>query len=118
MHNGFPDRLLKLRKEKNLTQSQLGQVVGLHYQHIGRYERGLVQPSLPALERLASALGVSVEYLTGGTTEQSAERQLEDLELLKHFQAAEKLSPEDKAVVKTLLDAFLTKRKLQELMAG
>ena len=118
MQNGFAQRLLKLRKDKKLTQSQLGEMVGLHYQHIGRYERGVVQPTAAALQRLASALEVSVEYLVGGTSEQSAERQLEDLDLLKQFQAAEKLSPEDKAVVKTLLDAFLTKRKLQELLAG
>jgi transcriptional regulator with XRE-family HTH domain len=118
MKNGFPERLLKLRKEKKLTQGELGQLVGLHYQHIGRYERGRVPPSLPALERLASVLGVSVEYLLGGTGEQVPEHPLQDLELLKQFQEAEQLPDEDKAVVKKLLDAFLTKKKLQSLLAS
>lgn len=36
-------------------------------------------------------------------------------ELLKQFQEVERLPDEDKNVVKKLLDAFLTKKQLQEL---
>ena len=118
MDNGFAQRLHRLRKDKKLSQAELGERVGLHYQHIGRYERGLVPPPAAALERLASALEVSVEYLVGGTSERSPERKLEDLELLKQFQEVERLPEEDKTVIKRLVDAFLTKRKLQELVAS
>jgi hypothetical protein len=41
--------------------------------------------------------------------------QLADKELLKQFQQVELLSPEDKHLVKTFIDAFLTKRHIQEL---
>ncbi|MDG4597740.1 MAG: hypothetical protein P9F75_18990 [Candidatus Contendobacter sp.] len=38
-----------------------------------------------------------------------------DGELLQQFQEVERLSEDDKHVIKTLLDAFLTKRQLQVL---
>lgn len=49
-----------------------------------------------------------------GKTEQ-VEAQLADKELIKQFQEVEKLSPEDKNLVKTFLDAFITKKKIQQL---
>jgi len=36
-------------------------------------------------------------------------------ELLKQFKLVEKLNPEDKHLIKTLIDAFLTKRQIQQL---
>jgi len=43
---------------------------------------------------------------------------LEDRELLRQFQEVETLPDDDKAVVKKLLDAFLTKKQIQKLAAG
>lgn len=37
---GFAQRLRELRKSKNLSQTELGQLARLHYTHIGRFERG------------------------------------------------------------------------------
>lgn len=65
--------------------------------------------------RLADALGVSGDFLLGGTVEQAARASLEDRDLLRQFQEVEQLPAEDKAVVKQLLEAFLTKRQIQEL---
>ena len=49
-----------------------------------------------------------------GRTEQ-VEAQLSDRELLRQFQEVEKLEPSDKHLVKTFIDAFITKRQLQKL---
>ena len=54
---GFAQRLRELRKSKNLSQTELGQLAGLHYTHIGRFERGASRPSGDTLMRLADALG-------------------------------------------------------------
>jgi hypothetical protein len=66
--------------------------------------------------RLAEALGVSSDYLIEGASDDAAQARLSDAGLLRAFQDAEKLPAEDKAVIKALLDAFLTKRQLQELI--
>lgn len=112
---GFAQRLRELRKQKNLSQTELGQLAELHYTHIGRFERGTSRPSGDTLKRLADALGVTSDYLLDGAADEAAKARFEDRELLKQFQEVERLPDEDKHVVKKLLDAFLTKKQLQAL---
>jgi len=114
-NEGFPARLVSLRKQKNLSQTALGKVVGVHYSHIGRYERGISRPAADTLKKMANALGVSGDYLIEGTTENAAKATFEDRELLLQFQEVEKLEEEDKHVIKQLIDAFLTKKHIQKL---
>jgi hypothetical protein len=45
-----------------------------------------------------------------------AETSLTDKELLNQFKAIEKMPEQDKNVVKTLIDAFITKGKLKQLV--
>jgi len=113
---GFADRLRSLRKQKNLSQTELGQQAGLHYTHIGRFERGLSRPGGDTLKRLADALDVTGDYLLEGAEDEAARAKFSDRELLKQFQEVERLPDADKHVVKTLLDAFLTKKQLQTLL--
>jgi transcriptional regulator with XRE-family HTH domain len=112
---GFAQRLRELRKSKNLSQTELGQLAALHYTHIGRFERGTSRPSGDTLKRLADALGVTSDYLLDGAATEAAKARFEDRELLEQFQQVEQLPDEDKHVVKKLLDAFLTKKQLQAL---
>lgn len=113
--DGFAERLRTLRKQKNLSQTELGQLTGLHYTHIGRFEREASRPSGDTLKRLADALGVSSDYLLEGASDEAAKARFEDRELLRQFQEVERLPEEDKLVIKKLLDAFLTKKQLQAL---
>lgn len=112
---GFSERLRTLRKQRNLSQTELGKLASLHYTHIGRFERGTSRPSGDTLKRLADALDVSSDYLLEGSTEEAAKAKFEDRELLRQFQEIEHLPEEDKMVVKKLIDAFLTKKQLQSL---
>jgi transcriptional regulator with XRE-family HTH domain len=93
---GFAQRLREQRKSKNLSQTELGQLAGLHYTHIGRFERGASRPSGDTLMRLADALGVTSDYLLDGATHEAAKARFEDRELLKQFQEVEQLPDEDK----------------------
>jgi len=111
----FPSRLKKLRKEKELSQTELGQLTDLHYTHIGRYERGSSFPSAESLKRLADSLGVSADYLLHGNTKDAAKANFKDRELLLMFQEIETLPEEDKDFIKKVVDALLTKKKLQDL---
>lgn len=112
---GFAQRLKKTRMDKGLSQTELGNLAGIHYTQIGRYENKGAQPSADVLSKLANALGVSSDFLTNGSTDELAENTLNDKELLNQFKAIEKMNDNDKSVVKTLIDAFITKRKIQQL---
>jgi transcriptional regulator with XRE-family HTH domain len=88
---GFAQRLRELRKNKNLSQTELGQLAGLHYTHIGRFERGTSRPSGDTLKRVADALGVTSDYLLDGAATEAAKARFEDRELLKQFQDKKQL---------------------------
>jgi transcriptional regulator with XRE-family HTH domain len=111
----FAQRLKKARVDKGLSQTELGNLAGIHYTQVGRYENKGAQPSAEILSKLANALGVSSDYLTNGNTDELAERSLNDKELLNQFKAIEQMDDKDKGIVKTLIDAFITKRKIQNL---
>jgi len=83
---------------------------------IGKYEKKGAQPSAEILAKLANLLGVSSDFLTNGTSDDLAENSLTDKELLNQFKAIEKMPEQDKNVVKTLIDAFITKGKLKHLV--
>ena len=108
------DRIKHLRTAKNMTQSDLSEIVGLTYIQIGRYEKGKSNPSSDVLQKLASALDTTTDFLMSGDTEQ-VQAQLSDKELLKQFREVELMEEKDKSIVKELIDAFITKRKVQQL---
>ncbi|MCU5771730.1 helix-turn-helix domain-containing protein [Erwiniaceae bacterium BAC15a-03b] len=112
---GFAQRLRELRRQKGLSQSELGKQADLHYTHIGRFERGASRPGSDTLSRLADVLGVTSDYLLEGASTEAAKARFEDRELLRQFQEVEQLPNEDKEVIKKLIDAFLTKKHIQAL---
>ncbi len=61
----FKDRLRSLRKEKQLTQVKLGELLSYGYTTIANYESGRNQPSIEDLKKLASIFDVSMDYLLG-----------------------------------------------------
>lgn len=65
----FGDRLRALRNEKNLHQSELGEILELSPSAIGSYERNLREPSYKHLVQMADMFGVSVDYLLCRTDE-------------------------------------------------
>lgn len=63
---GFGERLRQARKTAGLTQAELAERVGLKtYNAIAQYERGINDPSLPTLFRLATTLNVKTDWLLG-----------------------------------------------------
>jgi len=66
-------------------------------------------------QKLAQALDTTSDYLMNGASDEVISAQLADKELLNQFKAVEKLSQEDKHLIKTFIDAFLTKRQIQKL---
>lgn len=56
-------RIREIRKDRGLTQEELGERVNFHYSYIGRIERGEKNISLVNLGKIADALGVGVHQL-------------------------------------------------------
>lgn len=61
----FGDRLTLLRKEKGITQSELGEQLDVVKSTISLYEAERVEPSMETLIKLADYFGVTTDYLLG-----------------------------------------------------
>lgn len=59
------NNIKKLRREKNLTQLQLGKLLGISQQLVWKYENEVCEPSIAVLSRLADICGTSVDYIIG-----------------------------------------------------
>ncbi len=114
--NNFAERLKQLRKQQGWSQTEVGDAVGVHYNHIGRYERGDSRPSGDTLAKLADLFDVSSDYLIDGEREDAVVVNFEDKEFLQLFHDTQQLNDTDKQLVKEFLSAFLIKKKLQELV--
>ena len=58
-------RLKKLRKERNLTQSELGDLLNVTKVSVCCYEKGTRIPSLETLDDLSNIFGVKSDYFLG-----------------------------------------------------
>lgn len=58
-------KLAELRKKHDLTQQQLGDVLGVSYQTISKWENGVVSPDISVLPQISTYFGVSVDALLG-----------------------------------------------------
>ena len=65
--NQVGTQIARLRKEKGLTQNDLGDRLGVSFQAVSKWERGETLPDTAILLDLANVLGTSVDFiLTGG----------------------------------------------------
>lgn len=55
----------RLRREKGWSQEELGEQAGLHRTYVSSVERGVRNPTVTIVEKLAMALGVTASELVG-----------------------------------------------------
>lgn len=108
----FGKRLTEVRKDKNISQDEVGKLIGVHGTVIGRYEREEVKPSIEMATQLAEALEVSLDYLVkDGQYEQV------DNDILKKLKAIQELDSDTKAHIFATIDAFIKASKLKNIAA-
>ena len=112
----FSQRLKKARLEKGFSKSELANLIGVHFSQIGRYEEKGAFPSADVMAKLANALEVTSDFLMSGTSDDLVKNTLTDKELINQFKAIELMDTHDKDVIKTLIDAFITKGKIKKMM--
>lgn len=93
----------RLRKEHGMTQMQLADALGISFQAVSNWERGLSMPDISKLAELAALFDVTIDELLGRrcpVIEQAAAGQLEehlntsDVSLTEAAEAAPFLPPE------------------------
>ena len=61
------ERIMALRKEKSISQTELAKRLNVSRQAVSKWEQGTSSPDTERLIQLAEILGTEVEYLATGT---------------------------------------------------
>ena len=63
----YSDILKELRRDRHITQRQMGDLLGISKSSYSDYENGLRNMPLTMLDFLADVLGTSTDYILGRT---------------------------------------------------
>ena len=91
--------IAELRKEKSLTQAQLGDLLGVTNKTISRWENGNYMPDLAVLQSLCAVLDVNInEMISGRRLDEADFRQQADNNLLLSLDQARRMRREYKLI--------------------
>lgn len=105
----FPMKnLAKIRKQSGRTQRNLSIMLGFSQELISKYERGLSNPSIQSLKKIASFFNCSVDYLIDLTDNPLPNINLsqEQSVIISKYNM---LSKSDKSRLEGYIDSLLTK---------
>ena len=105
----FPERLVRLRKERKLTQKTLAEQVEVHITQIQRYENGSTQPTLDIIRKLATTLAVSADELIFGKDERGPDERLR-----LQFEAISQFDEEDRQLAQGVLEGLIRKHQAKQ----
>ena len=103
------EQITKLRKQKKLSQNELGKKAGTSGDIIGRYERNEVIPSIEVAAKIADILKVSLDFLVGKVNVEV------DNQLLKRILDIQQMEQKDKEHIIYTLDALIKSVKLKSI---
>ncbi len=73
MNNNFSDNFKTMRKQRNLTQEQIAETLGVSCQAVSKWETNSSYPDISLLPIIADYFGVSVDYLIAHDTSKQFE---------------------------------------------
>lgn len=62
LHYNLVREIIKYRRERNLTQKELAEIIGTKQSAISRLEAGKMNPTIDFLMKVANALNVKLEF--------------------------------------------------------
>ena len=114
--NNFSKNLIKIRKNKSLSQRDLAIKTGISQRVIAHYETNAINPSLTKIQKIAKVLEISPAELLKDNNSYSNKNEFEilDIKTLKRLKQIANLTPQERNTIYTLLDAILEKRKKKQ----
>jgi transcriptional regulator with XRE-family HTH domain len=109
----FADIIRKERKNKGLSQRELGEILGVTQQAVGRWEKKLAFPDTATLPKLAKYFGVTTDYLLSNDEKSSvmknqSKKPKDLMKLLDQEQSltmnGEVLGEEDMEIIKSAIE--------------
>jgi transcriptional regulator with XRE-family HTH domain len=101
------------RKQFKWSQDELAKKVGTSAPIVGRYERDEIKPSIEVAKKIADELGVTVDYLLGGTG-----KMVLDKKMVKRMEEIEALPDKEKEKIFDYIDLVIRDIKIKKAHAS
>ena len=110
MDNFFSKNVKSLRIRNNITQEQLGKLLGKDYSTVGKWEKGTHYPVLDDAYKLSLIFGMTIEDLIGKdlTDSNLLNSILDDTQMINKYRL---LSENDKELVNSLITTRIQQNK-------
>ncbi len=92
-------RIVEARNRKGLSQAQVAGESGVTPAAVSQIESGRRVPTIPVLHRIATVLGVSIDYLTGQTDKPELEDLLQQEEVKTFFRGFQSLDSQQQKMI-------------------
>jgi transcriptional regulator with XRE-family HTH domain len=96
------NRIKEVRNQKGIKREDLAKLIGTSAAIIGRYERNERTPSIEVAKKIAQALDVSLDYLTGDSSVL-----VQDKKMVYRLEELQKVNPADKDRILYILDVMI-----------
>ncbi|MEL7196445.1 MAG: helix-turn-helix transcriptional regulator [Bacteroidota bacterium] len=101
-----------LRKEKGWSQGELAERIDLSREMIGKYERNENLPSIEMALKIATAFGVTLDYLTGKGSFASY-----DKETVERIEGIQSMDDDTRSVLFNVIDTYIQNYKTRQAFA-
>jgi transcriptional regulator with XRE-family HTH domain len=105
------DKITMLRKQKNLSQTDLADKIGISRDAIGKYERGDIMPTADKAKKMADLLGVSLDFLMSDADKEDT---IIDKDMLYRMQEVQNLPAPEKDKIVSVIDALIRDFKIKQ----
>ena len=106
------ERLFRTRKARGLTQTALGQRLGLSKRAIAHYESGSTTPPIDVLGKFANTLGVTVSYLLGESTLKKVEDDIKPA-YRRLVELMQQLTPKQQKMIFEMVESLALKNRME-----
>jgi transcriptional regulator with XRE-family HTH domain len=112
----FGNKVKQLRRQKKISQEELGKLIGCHPKHISKMENHNLVPYADTIKKIAEIFNVSTDYLLFDDVPHNTDLvRFNDSELVDLVFKIDTLSDKDRETAKNVLNALITKAKAESL---
>jgi transcriptional regulator with XRE-family HTH domain len=107
------ERLFKTRRARGYTQEILGKRIGLSKRMVAHYEGNSATPDIDVLTKFADALGVTVSYILGESTQKKIDADISPV-LRRHIEILQRLPVKEQKTVIDMVEGLELKNRLKK----
>ena len=105
----FGKRVVEVRNQQNISQTELAHLIDKKSPVLGRYERGQTTPGLDVANSIANVLNVSLDYLVG-----NIQMELKQ-DILDRMDEINKMPTQEREKIISVIDALIRDYKIRAM---